>query len=382
MYDLNSLSEKVKKLDALVGTEVLDFLYEVYDSERGAFYYTKSGSLDKELLPDIEASYFSILTLEAGGIFKDGYPDFFKNKLASWIKEKQSEEDGYFYLPQWGKTSGSRRDRDLNFALEILKRLGEKPLYKTPHERFHDAALSANMPVYLTSEEEFIKWLDSMSFENASIWATGNTISSAADQIKSAGLLDCAREYVLKKQNKETGLFGDGLNFMNSNGTMKLSFLFDEDFKFPNLYRAVESIINIIKNTEIPSDVAITFIWNPFVALNNIKASYKALPEDVSSLIYDNADLLIDFAYNNALLFKREDGGFSEYPDKGLPVIQGNAKIGDGRLESDLDGTVIASARVRESVYELFGIENTKDYYAPCRKEFLEKLKNKPAIIK
>ena len=382
MYDIDSLSEKVKKLDSLVGKEVLDFLYEVYDSESSAFYYTKSGSLDKELLPDIEASYFSILTLEAGGLFKDGYPDFFKKKLASWIKEKQSEEDGYFYLPQWGKTVGSRRDRDLNFALEVLKRLGETPLYKTPHERFQDAALRSNMPSYLTSEKEFIKWLDSMSYDNASIWATGNAISSAANQIKSAGLLQTAREYILKKQNKETALFGDGLNFMNSNGTMKLSFLFDEDFKFPNLYRAVESIIKIIKNTKIPSDVAVTFIWNPFVALNNIKASYKVLPEDVANLIYENADTLIDFAYNNALLFKREDGGFSEYPDRGLPVIQGAAKIGDGRLESDLDGTVIASARVRESVYELFGIENKKDYYVPYREEFLEKLKNKPAIVK
>jgi hypothetical protein len=99
-------------------------------------------------------------------------------------------------------------------------------------------------------------------------------------------------------------------------------------------------------------------------------------------LIYENADALIDFAYGNALLFKRDDGGFSEYPEKGLAVIQGDAKIGDGSLAGDMDGTVIASPRIRGSLYELFGVENTKDHYAPLRDEFLDKLKNKPATVK
>ena len=382
MKNSDLLSTKLKKLDNLVTCDVLDFIYDVYDKESSAFYYTKSGTLDKTLGPDIEATYCSLLILEAGGIFQDGYPDFFEERIVPWVKEKQSSDDGYFYLPQWGKTSGSRRDRDLNFALEILNRFNAKPTYPTPHERFKDEKLRSTMPIYLTSEEEFIKWLDSMSYDNASIWATGNAISCAAQQIKSAGLLNCARDYIVKKQNKETALFGDGFNFMNSNGTMKLSFLFDESYPFPNLYKAINSVIEIIKNTKIPSEVATTYIWNPFVAMNNIKASYKVLPAEVEALIYENADTLIDFAYNNALLFKRADGGFSEYPNVGLPVIQGAAKIGDGSLESDLDGTVIASARVRESVYELFGIENKKDYYVPYRKEFIEKLRNKAPFIK
>jgi hypothetical protein len=220
-----------------------------------------------------------------------------------------------------------------------------------------------------------------MSFDNASIWATGNAISCAKQQIESAGLLDLARRYVLERQNKDTGLFGDGFNFMNSNGTMKLSHLFDESYPFPNLEKAVASIIKIVKTTKIPPDVAVTFIWNPFVAINTLKASCKA-PPAVMELIYENADALIDFAYGNALLFKRDDGGFSEYPEKGLAVIQGNAKIGDGSLASDMDGTVIASPRIRASLYELFGVENTKDYYAPYRKEFLEKLKSKAATAK
>ena len=381
MKDADMIKLKLKKLDELVGKEVLDFIYEIYDSETSAFYYTKSGSLDKELLPDIEATYFVLELLDFGGIFKDGYPEFFRERLVPWIKEKQSDADGYFYLPQWGKTSGSRRDRDLNFALETLERFGEKPLYKTPHERFGDASLSKELPEYLKSEAGLLSWLDSMSFDNASIWATGNAISCAKQQIESAGLLDLARSYVLERQNKDTGLFGDGFNFMNSNGTMKLSCLFDESFPFPNLEKAIASIIEIIKKTEIPEDVAITFIWNPFVAINALKASCKTPPE-VMELIYENRDALIDFAYNNAKLFKRKDGGFSEYPKRGLGVIQGNAPIGDGSLASDMDGTVIASPRIRASVYELFGIENTKDYYVDCKDEFIERLKNKPPIIK
>ena len=382
MKDADMIKLKLKKLDELVGKEVLDFIYEIYDSETSAFYYTKSGSLDKELLPDIEATYFVLELLDFGGIFKDGYPEFFRERLVPWIKEKQSDADGYFYLPQWGKTSGSRRDRDLNFALETLERFGEKPLYKTPHERFGDASLSKELPEYLKSEAGLLSWLDSMSFDNASIWATGNAISCAKQQIESAGLLDLARSYVLERQNKDTGLFGDGFNFMNSNGTMKLSYLFDESCPFPNLENAIASIIEIIKKTEIPEEVAITFIWNPFVAMNALKASYKNPPEKVTELIYENADALIDFAYNNAKLFKRSDGGFSEYPKRGLGVIQGNAPIGDGSLASDMDGTVIASPRIRDSLYELFGVENTKDYYVDCKDEFIERLKNKPPIIK
>jgi len=382
MQNADMIKDKLRKLDALVGQEVLNFIYDIYDSKTGAFYYTKSGSLDKELLPDIEASYFALEVLDSGGIFKDGYPEFFREKLVPWIKEKQSDDDGYFYLPQWGKTSGSRRDRDLNFALEILERFGEKPIYKTPHERLGDATLSKNLPEHLTSEKGLIKWLDSMSFDNASIWATGNAISCAKQQIESASMLDIARRYVLERQNKDTGLFGDGFNFMNTNGTMKLSYLFDESFPFPSLEKAIASIIEIIRNTEIPDEVAITFIWNPFVAINALKASYKNPPAKVTELLYENADLLIDFAYKNAQLFKRSDGGFSEYPKRGLGVIQGNARIGDGSLASDLDGTVIASPRIRASLYELFGIENKKDYYIACKDEFIERLRSKPEMHK
>lgn len=382
MQNTDVIKGKLKKLDALVGKEVLDFMYEVYDAESSAFYYTKSGTLDKELLPDIEATNFSLEVLETGGIFKDGYPAVFREKLVPWVKAKQSEEDGYFYLPQWGKTSGSRRDRDLTFALDILNRFGEAPLYKTPHERFNDEVLYSNMPKHFTDEKEFIKWLDSMSFETDSVWATGNAISSAVGQIKAAGFLSIARSYVTERQNKDTALFGDGLSFMNSNGTMKLSSLFDESYPFPNLYQAVKSIIEIIKNTTIPSDVAITYIWNPFMAINNLKSSYKNVPEEVSGLLYDNADALIDFAYKNALAFKREDGGFSEYTDRGLPVIQGAAKVGDGSLGSDLDGTVIASPRLRGSLYEIFDLEKSTDYYTPYRAEFIEKIQSKAPFSK
>ena len=109
MKSCDLLQGKLKRLDDLVTSDVLDFIYDVYDKESSAFYYTKSGTLDKELGPDIEATYFSLLVLEAGGIFKDGYPDIFRERLVPWVKAKQSAEDGYFYLPQWGKTSGSRR---------------------------------------------------------------------------------------------------------------------------------------------------------------------------------------------------------------------------------------------------------------------------------
>ena len=153
MQNLEILRKKLKKFDKLVGKEVLDFIYDVYDSETSAFYYTKSGSLDKNLLPDIEATYFSLLVLEAGGIFKDSYPDFFKEKLSAWVKSKQCESDGYFYLPQWGKTSGSRRDRDLNFALEIRQKVCYTVVYNEKEHRratyaYHDYRPAGQWKVY------------------------------------------------------------------------------------------------------------------------------------------------------------------------------------------------------------------------------------------
>jgi len=99
----------------LFGPEVYTWLASLYDPETGGFYYSLSAKETYGYLPDMES------TGQAGGLlglFGSSLSSVFGDeewaKLASWLQFRQSNEDGYFYHPQWGTDVGdSRLSRDL-----------------------------------------------------------------------------------------------------------------------------------------------------------------------------------------------------------------------------------------------------------------------------
>lgn len=377
-----NLVAALKRCDLLVGHDTLEYLYQLYDPKTGGFYYSISSRDLEGMTPFAEGTRFAMENLIAGGIES---PDWHKELVGNWILNHQDESDGYFYEDLWGKTtSGPRIDRDLNYSKGILAYCGLKPLYPTPDERLKSQDISTNttIPEYLKSEENMIAWLDSLDWSNQRIWGTGQKISSAVQLIKAAGLDKVVYEYILKKQNPETALWGEKIDWMSTNGGMKISsFLRPAGYPFPNVDRMIDTVLELFASG-IPAEHA-TYIWNPFVLLAN---AISSLPEDerkkMRAKLYANGADIVNFAVDSALRLKRPDGGFSSNIGRAQKTQQGYLYGLGFDDESDMDGTVIAGHRLRSTINGTFGIEVSKDYYAGLGEQFWERCKNKPEIVK
>ena len=376
----SALVEALKRCDLLVGRETLEYAYNLYDPETGGFYYSISSRDLEGMTPFAEGTRFMMENLMGGGI---EMPDWHKQLVGNWILNHQDPDDGYFYEDLWGKiTSGPRIDRDLTYSKSILATCGMKPLYPTPEERLQNKEENATIPEYLKSEENMIAWLDSMDWTNNRIWGTGQKISSAVTLIKAAGLDRVVYEYILKKQNPETALWGDRLDWMSTNGGMKISsYLKSAGYPFPNVDKMIDTVLELFASG-IPAEHA-TYIWNPFVLLSNAISTLPAgEKEKMREKLYANGADIVNFAVDSALKLKRPDGGFSSNLDYAQATQQGflyGLGLAD---ESDVDGTVIAGHRLRATINGTFGVDVPKNYYEGMGEEFWERCKNKPKIVK
>ena len=377
------LQEALLRCDELAGPEQLEYYYQLYDPKTGGFYYSISSRDSEEMTPFAEGTSFSLEALRYGGLT---LPDWYKEKVGTWIQNHQDESDGFFYEDLWGKiTSGARIYRDLAYSKNILSWCGKQALYTYPEDRIKSGEAasteSAGFPEYLESEEKMKAYLDSLDWSTKAIWSTGQKLTTAKTMMKAAGLFEFVHDYIVAKQNKETGLWGDDYDWMNTNGAMKLSGFFqDEDHPFPNPELAVESIKKIYAGEKPPSSA--TWIWNPFVLMNSILSSNAKRADELRALLYDAGADIVNRAVDCALKMKREDGGFASSFSKAIPRQQGYLFGHGTETESDLDGTLIAGPRLRNYIWSVFGIKAPQGYYADKNEEFWDRCKNKPEIVK
>ncbi|MBE6645798.1 MAG: hypothetical protein E7612_10580 [Ruminococcaceae bacterium] len=376
-----ALQAALARLNVLVGEETLDYFYELYDSETGGFYYSISSRDSKEMTPFAEGTCFVQEALLAGGMT---LPDWYKEKVGKWIQSHQDESDGFFYEELWGKiTSGPRLNRDLAYSKSILSRCGYKQLYALPEDRIKSEGIASNatLPEYLQSEEKMTEYLDSLDWSQKSIWSTGQKLSTAGSLIKAAGLYDLTRNYIKAKQNLNTGLFGEGLGWMNTNGAMKLSAFFTStEHPYPNSELAIESVKRLYTGDTPPTSA--TFIWNPFVLLKRILDYAGENTDKLRALLYESGADIVNRAIDCALLLKRDDGGFAGNLTRGSKLQQGYLYGHGLRWESDLDGTLIAGQRLYSAIYSVFGLTAPSNYYLSRNDEFWERCKNKPETVK
>ena len=316
--------------------------------------------------------------MKATGLFTEGtYPEALKSKMISFTKNMQ-KSDGYFYDAQWEPYDAaweSRKNRDLMWAKSILGRFGESPVYPYPGEEAALLSVRSTLPDYLQSEEKFIKYLNSLDWSEAGIWSTGNVLSSASALIKSAGLLDTAREYIVRKQNKVTGLWGDGCTMNNINGAMKLASFFGTDFPYPDIDKMTDSVLYVLEKENL---TLATSLWNPISLLDSaIKSHGKEIPFKVKYKVFSSLPDIIEKLENAAKTFKKSDGGYSSYPENSVIYLQG-PRISLGLCESDMDGTTIIGVRLTESVYSILNMEKPK-YFEKYKDEFISKLLAKEA---
>ena len=376
----SELITALDRCDILVGKETLDYFYDLYDPDTGGFYYSISSRDAQNMTPFAEGTCFVLENLLDGGMT---LPDWYRDKVCAWILPHQNPLDGYFYEELWGKnTSGPRRDRDLMYSMDILTKMcGVNPLYPLPQERLRENCRDNTQPEYLAGEKEMLVYLDSLDWSTKSIWKTGQKLAMAAPLIDAAGLFDFVYEYVKEKQNPETGLWGEGLGWMNTNGAMKLSSYFcDPMHPYPRVEKMLDSVLTICQGN-VPATSA-TWNWNPFVALNNAIHSMGENAETIREKLIEKGADIVNGAIDNALRLKRADGGFASSIYRATPTQQGYL-FGYGlEKESDMDGTVIAGHRLRSTIYSVFDVPCTHDYYRKYETEFWNRIQTKAPIIK
>lgn len=133
------------------GEKIALWIANLYDSEIGGFYYSRSARDYAGFLPDLESTSqaFSILSF-VGAIPTDKraemLTDEIKDKIADFVRNMQSSEDGYFYHPQWpyGKENlnTDRYGRDQGSATSILEKIS--------YDEDGDGVVDPKYPKYCT----------------------------------------------------------------------------------------------------------------------------------------------------------------------------------------------------------------------------------------
>ena len=378
----------------------------LWDTDRGGFYYSLSARNTEGFIPDIESTvqmmrfiYNSGLYEGRGEYYGDATPDFMKEKLVSFAQSLIDPEDGYVYHPQWGyNIKVSRRGRDLNWTVSMLRQFEVEPKYKTALERLSEQGKceekSTLLPEHLTSLEKFKEYL--VQFEDPEnkyciykwSYGLGNHLSSQTMQIKAAGeeYANILFEWIERFQREDNGLFEEGVCYKSLNGLMKIVLIYTSYGRpFPNAIKALESTIEVISGDETPRWVAC--YYNPWITLHNLFNNVRKFgdakkAEELEAQVQKNAATLIRNTYNKSAVFKKPDGAFSYYPETSIASSQGAPVALVGLPEGDVNATAIASTGTLMNMCLALGIEPVSIF---CREDgeiFLDLIKNAKPIVK
>ncbi len=427
-------AEAAKQLYSLFTADTYKWLASLYDPEIGGFYYSASGRDNYGFLPDIESTGQVLGWLPTAGFdaaynydLADGLPKKFTEKVIEFTQSLQSEDDGYFYHPQWGKDIGvSRLSRDLMWATNILSALGARPYYNTPNgvsgfkpksasaltsplgTRTAEAvskplavASSSALP-HLQSLDAFKKYLVSLEINKHS-YASGNELTAQGQQIRAKGVeyVDAAINYLNSIQNPENGLWEDEVTYSSVNGLMKIgSFYRNCERPIPNTRAALDSALAISLDMEnyVGQNVFICSVYNTFIAMGDIIKSARIneklvqetggrLPAaelseaEARAKIAEHAVDLLKVSYDKLVPMRNLDGGFSYMVGQTSTTSQGALVSVAGICESDINATSIAFDTM-SSMFAVLGVERPDFYSAFDGEIFLESLVGMGEIIK
>ena len=418
------ITEELKKICALFDDDVYIWLANLYDPLSGGFYYSNDARDYDGFLADVEstAQAISLISNVGLGSVNDIFTDEMKARLVAWVQSLQSDDDGYFYHPQWGRDIGTGRlSRDLGWSISILNRFDAEPLYPTALDRLanggsrvsltsslmlsKESAVSDVIAVSVTttapqlaSEEAFIAYLDNLY---ATMLATaddgttvpnsyniGGTVSSQASQIKAAGLADICIQYFNEKQNPETGLWEADKNYRSASGLLKISSMYNSlGAEIPNADKTVRSAIDIA-TSERPL-TTIVYVYNPLAGLSNTLTNLKKYStaensEEIRQAVYNEmrsrAIELITNTYSKLSAFKKADGSFS-YNVSGAPAHSQGELVCFGANEGDVNGTALANGTI-SSLFSVMGVSRPACYNEKDAEIFAQLVRTREPIVK
>ncbi len=138
-----AVANAFRKLYTLFDSKLVDWSATLYDKGHGAYYTSSVGRDTEGFLPDVESTVQMLRFLDSSGLMRGfgndwrlGLPDWMKQQMVYYAKSLQ-DESGFFYYANWAKETAdeliSRRARDVGWCTNLMKELGELPVYEAPN---------------------------------------------------------------------------------------------------------------------------------------------------------------------------------------------------------------------------------------------------------
>ncbi|MBP3582936.1 MAG: hypothetical protein J6K44_02740, partial [Clostridia bacterium] len=417
--------------------DVISWFANLYDPAIGGYYYSNSARDNVGYLPDAESTSQALGLWEKFGVPSpySEIPEWMRLQMIAFLKGLQDPKTGYFYHPQWTKEEVdshlSRRARDLSKSVSTLRALGSAPTYDTPEGDKGDGILADGTPVtggdisavsakltsrlgssaygaasrvvavassvaipsHMVDDVAFKAYLAECEAANSipvgqsghrSFYAIGNEIGSQISQIKKrdADLKAAGANYSLgmilyewynEHQNKETGLWDEGVNYDATNALLKICGTYTELGKlFPNADLAISSCIEMLSSPD-PVEATV-YVYNIWMALDNIFKNLSSnfaqgdpknaqLVADSRAKLFDSAPSTIEISARKQLTFKKNDGSFSYMPNETATTSQGMRFAVPRTNEGDINATTIAMGGTIGNCLDALGLSGAAPSY-------------------
>lgn len=403
--------------------KVVYWLADLYDKDLGGFYFSNSGRDNEGFLPDIESTSQAVGFYKSTGmILHDAdFPDWFVEEVVRFTKSLQ-DPDGYFYHPQWDRetlaANTQRMGRDLNSSEGLLVRFGALPTYDTPNGMKGDGILADGTPVdgvsptsyaalterlaggsvvsavskvvptaaitgfeMLESMDAFETYLDELAARNKlspidskyrSFYQIANELCTVASQViakdeenGNKAYAETLISWLTEHQNKETGLYEEGLDFDNTNAYYKAINVYNTlGYPVTLADKAIESTVQILMDAKDFDNILNTFnIWGSLNQTMKNLEKYAKTPEAIAThnaakkTLLELAPVAVRATAEAQLLFRLPDGSFSQLIGSNVPVSQMMPVAVPNTNEGNVNATTLTIGGILSSMLETMGIK-------------------------
>ena len=407
MYKKEVLEALERLEEDCFGSAVVDRIIEwvlgLYDFDTCGFYYKTSAKQTMGFLPELEMTAKALSVLKNLGILEPSrllelYTPEMKERFLYFVKRYQSPEDGFWYEMPWGKNIyDSKRLYESNAAKQLLRMIGEKPLYPTAEERVHDHIPEMNDTRLLSekerlaakkfhSREDFKAWFDVYLPWDTSVYSAGSYLFSHKSLIDSAGYTDYMMMLLFDRLNPETGYLdhttaSSARDYDHMSGTYKISnyYLQSDRYEMPYFDKVLESTAHTIV-TDYPGTNG-CHIANPWALFKNAIGSQKNPDPNVMARYYEQLPSLLAHTRAKILSLRAPDGIYAFTPGVGACANQG-MPAALPLWEGDLNGVAMVIAATRNHIYDALGLKAPPLVGTISPKEVIERLLATPRTKK
>lgn len=404
----------IKSLYALYGSEVFDWLANLYDPETGGFYYSPSARDTYGYAPDVKSTADVIILLEYSGIAsKDGglrraLNNDVKSAISGFIRGRQVN-GGFFYNTDLQSfTSTDRRNADLAAAVAAMGIMNVRLKHRSYDtyaailggslfitapvaeksdviavDGILDDLLDNLIPERYQSTEALYAYLDSLNVmedTEAALTAIANDWTA----IILAQRAEDVYAYFESLRNAETGLYGDGKDMaaLRKYVTIAQTLLYGGG-ALTATDKVTATAISIALSTEESENITdAATVWY-VLSLTVGNPANDGSADAIRATVAENRVALI--AKTAAILaeYKKADGSFSYYKTQNLAQPYGLDFAVPGVDEGDVSSTAIAIGYIPHLIFTVLELgDMISPYLSYELNGFTDKLLTAEPIVK